>query len=313
MGSVLGLDTSNYTTSAAIFRGAEGRNCGKLLKVPHRGLGLRQSDALFQHIKHLPELLSELEADQWLRNICAVGASVRPRETDGSYMPCFLAGASQGSVVAHTLGVPFYEVSHQQGHLAAAAWSAGAMELLDGPFLAWHLSGGTTELLYVQPGEWNVTTKRIGGSTDLSAGQLIDRTGLCLGCDFPAGKAVDELSCGVQETVAPFPVKLKGLEFSLSGIENQIHAKLNSGGSKETVAAFVLETIANVVVRATASALKQYGTLPILFGGGVASNRLLRSRAEQLGALFAQPAYSCDNAMGVAILTRRALMWKGNP
>ena len=149
--AVLGLDTSNYTTSLAVFDGRDGVNVGRLLTVRPGELGLRQSEALFQHVRQLPELFRALEQKGALHQIEAVGASTRPRAVEGSYMPCFLAGASQGEGLASTMGIPFFEHSHQQGHLAAAAWSAGRMDLLDAPFLAWHLSGGTTELLYVEP------------------------------------------------------------------------------------------------------------------------------------------------------------------
>ena len=193
---VLGLDTSNYTTSAAVFDGEEGRNQGRLLEVRPGELGLRQSDALFQHVKHLPEVVEALLGEEGLGTVQAVGASTRPRAVEGSYMPCFLAGASQGQVLSQVLGVPFYAFSHQQGHLAAAAWSAGRLDLLDRPFLAWHLSGGTTELLRVEPEEDGVAVRAeiLGGTSDISAGQLIDRTGVLLGLPFPAGKEVEKLS-----------------------------------------------------------------------------------------------------------------------
>ena len=213
--TVLGLDTSNYTTSAAVFGGGTAENRGKLLTVPEGALGLRQSDALFQHVKRLPELLEKLLGEG--KDIQAVGASTRPRAVEGSYMPCFRAGESLGQSLAAVLEVPFFAVSHQQGHLAAAAWSAGRMELLDAPFLAWHLSGGTTELLHVEPEGANVRARRIGGTTDISAGQLIDRTGVLLGLTFPAGRALDELS-RPSEASKGFPVKVSNMEFSLSGV-----------------------------------------------------------------------------------------------
>ena len=163
----LGLDTSNYTTSAAVFDGTGGTNAGRLLEVAEGSLGLRQSDALFQHVKRLPALFAALREQGELHDIAAVAASTRPRAVEGSYMPCFLAGEGQGRALADTLGVPFYAVSHQQGHLAAAAWSAGRMELLDRPFLAWHLSGGTTELLHVVPDGANVRAEKLGGTSDI--------------------------------------------------------------------------------------------------------------------------------------------------
>ena len=306
--AVLGLDTSNYTTSLAVYDGREGIHVGRLLTVRPGELGLRQSDALFQHVQRLPQLFGQLRErglDQY--QIVAVGASTRPRAVEGSYMPCFLAGASQGEGLAHVLGVPFFAHSHQQGHLAAAAWSAGRMDLLDRPFLAWHLSGGTTELLLVEPEGTSVRAEILGGSKDISAGQLIDRAGVLLGLDFPAGKALSALA-GEAEGVAPFPVKLDGLSFSLSGMENQVQRRLAEGETPARVAAFALETVCHVVLRATQVAREAHPGLPVLCSGGVASNSRLRellTRACQ--AVFAQPQYATDNAMGTAVLTWRAL------
>ena len=298
----LGIDTSNYTTSAAVFDGSGGYNAGRLLEVRPGELGLRQSDALFQHIKHLPGRFAELQAEGWLTGLSAVGASTRPRAVEGSYMPCFLAGEGQGRTLADALGVPFYAVSHQQGHIAAAAWSAGRLELLDRPMLAWHLSGGTTELLYVEPDGVNVRAQCVGGTSDISAGQLIDRTGVLLGLPFPAGKALDALA-SKSGPVRGFPVKLNGLTFSLSGMENKGKALAEQGRPPAEIARFTLETVASAVRRATDAARKRWPGLPVLCSGGVASNRLLRTVMSD--AAFAGPQYSTDNAMGAAILAWR--------
>jgi len=304
----LGLDTSNYTTSVAVFDGREGVNCGKLLEVRPGELGLRQSDALFQHVRNLPELFNCLNGRCQLDQVQAVGASTQPREVEGSYMPCFLAGTSQARVLADCFGVPFYAHSHQQGHLAAAAWSAGRMDLLDKPFLAWHLSGGTTELLLAEPAGSSVTARQIGGTSDISAGQLIDRTGVRLGLQFPAGKALDALY-DPEEKSKGFRVKLDGFRFSLSGMENKMQAMAQAGEKEGKIAAFVLDTITQTVVRVTAMAQEQWPGLPVLCSGGVASNRQLRGELErQCGAIFAQPQYATDNAVGTAILTWRR--WK---
>ena len=302
---VLGLDTSNYTTSVALFDGETGVNLGRLLEVRPGELGLRQSDALFQHVKRLPGLLEELMREE--QDIQAVGVSTRPRAVEGSYMPCFLAGESQGRGIAAVLGVPFYAHSHQQGHLAAAAWSAGRLDLLNAPFLAWHLSGGTTELLLVRPEGTSVTAEIIGGTSDLSAGQLIDRTGVLLGLQFPAGKALDGLYTQADVCYAP-KVKLKDLTFSLSGMENQVKALAEKGEKPANIARFAIDAISSVVWRATQEAQRRYPGLPVLCSGGVASNSQLRAGLTELcGAIFAEPQYSTDNAMGTAILTWRAL------
>ena len=303
--SVLGLDTSNYTTSVALFDGETGANLGRLLEGRPGELGLRQSDALFQHVKQLPGLLEELMREE--PDIQAVGVSTRPRAVEGSYMPCFLAGESQGRGIAAALSVPFYAYSHQQGHLAAAAWSAGRLDLLNAPFLAWHLSGGTTELLLVKPEGTSVTAEIIGGTSDLSAGQLIDRTGVLLGLQFPAGKALDGLYAQADACYEP-RVKLKDLTFSLSGMENQVKALAEKGEKPANIARFAIDAVSSVVWRATQETQRRYPGLPVLCSGGVASNSQLRAGLTELcGAIFAEPRYSTDNAMGTAILTWRAL------
>ena len=185
---VLGLDTSNYTTSVALFDGERGVNLGCLLEVRPGELGLRQSDALFQHVKRLPQLLEQLE----IGDIRAVGASTRPRAVEGSYMPCFLAGELAASAAAGVLGAPKYAFSHQAGHVAAALHSAGLDTFWQRAFIAFHVSGGTTEALLVEPdARCGFAIRRLAGSLDLKAGQAVDRVGAMLSLPFPAGPSLE--------------------------------------------------------------------------------------------------------------------------
>ena len=304
--SVIGFDTSNYTTSIAYFDGVQGVNESRLLPVKAGELGLRQSDAVFAHIKSLPELSGRLFSHIQMEKITAVGVSTRPRAVDGSYMPCFMVGYSHAKLLSDTLGVPLMEVSHQQGHVAASLWSASRMDLMDRPHLAWHLSGGTTELLLVEPDEKNVKCSRIGGTSDISAGQLVDRTGQLLGLPFPAGKHLDALSADAQEAEL-FLVKCPGMEFSLSGVQNKVQQFHDKQGNAAETAGYALRCVAYAVNKATENALKEYPGLPVVFSGGVASNSMLRRVLEPLKPVFAEPKYSTDNAMGVAVLAHRAL------
>ena len=302
--SVIGIDTSNYTTSIAYFDGETGENCSRLLPVKPGELGLRQSDAVFAHTKSLPELSGRLFSNSEVGKITAVGVSTRPRAVEGSYMPCFMVGYSHAKLLSDALGVPLIEVSHQQGHVAASLWSAGHLELMDEPHLAWHLSGGTTELLLVEPDGLNVKCTKIGGTTDISAGQLIDRTGVMLDLPFPAGKHVDALSkeATMKET---FKVKCPGMEFSLSGVQNKVQQFHQKNGVPAETAAFALRCVAGAVFQATKNALKEYPGLKVVFSGGVASNSMLREVIAPLNPIFCAPQYSTDNAMGVAVLTHR--------
>lgn len=301
---VIGIDTSNYTTSIAYFDGITGENCSRLLPVKQGELGLRQSEAVFAHTKSLPELSGRLFSNLGRTLIEAIGVSTRPRAVEGSYMPCFMVGYSHAKLLADTLNVPLVEVSHQQGHVAASLWSADRMDLMDVPHLAWHLSGGTTELLLVEPEGMNVRCTKIGGSSDISAGQLIDRTGQLLSLPFPSGKHVDALS---KEAVLleTFKVKCPGMEFSLSGVQNKVQQYHARVGEPAETAAYALRCVSQAVFQATHNALKEYPGLEVVFSGGVASNSMLRTIMSPLNCVFSPPQYSTDNAMGVAVLAHR--------
>ena len=301
---VIGIDTSNYTTSIAYFDGVSGENCSRLLPVKQGELGLRQSAAVFAHIKSLPELSGRLFSNVRADAITAVGVSTRPRAVEGSYMPCFMVGYSHAKLLSDSLGVPLIEVSHQQGHVAASLWSAGCMELMDQPHLAWHLSGGTTELLLVEPDGKNVCCTKIGGTTDISAGQLIDRTGQLLELPFPSGKHLDALS---KEAVMKdtFRVKCAEMQFSLSGVQNKVQQFHATHNAPAETAAYALRCVAKAVYLASEQALKAYPGLRIVFSGGVASNSMLRQVLAPLDPIFSPPQFATDNAMGVAVLTHR--------
>ena len=304
--SVIGFDTSNYTTSIAVFDGVGGINHSELLPVKQGQLGLRQSDAVFHHTKSLPELSGRLFSNLNAESISAVGVSIRPRAVEGSYMPCFMVGYSHAKILADMLHVPLITCSHQQGHVAASLWSAGRLDLMDKPHLAWHLSGGTTELLLVEPEGPSVRCTKIGGTSDISAGQLIDRTGQLLALPFPAGKHLDQLSRQAQGREV-FRVKCPEMTFSLSGVQNKVQQFYEKNEGPAETAAFALRCVIHAVYQATVNAKKFYPGLPVVFSGGVAYNSLLREYVKPLEPVFSAPEFSTDNAMGVAVLAWRQM------
>lgn len=310
MAIYLGFDTSNYKTSAALFDSQTGKAWGesRFLQVPEGSLGLRQSEALFQHVRSLGQITESLFEKTGRLPLAAVGYSARPRNQEGSYMPCFLAGEVAARTAAAAGGMPAFAFSHQQGHIASALWSANCLDWMKRPFLSWHLSGGTTELLRVEsrPGEL-LEVRVIGGTQDASAGQIIDRAGVAMGLPFPCGAHLDKLAGEEKPAEKPFAAKMQGLFFSLSGLENKFKALLDKGCPKEQVAAFVTQSIAETVYRVTKKAQKEEG-LPVLFSGGVSASSQLQRRFEGKDQVaFAQNGWGGDNALGAALL---AAMWK---
>ena len=300
----LGIDTSNYTTSVALYDDATGEvtQQRRLLKVKPGELGLRQSDAVFQHTMALPELMRSLFEESGQRPDC-IAVSTAPRGEAGSYMPCFMVGKGTADSLGAAYRLPVRYFSHQAGHIAAALYSAGCLDWLKKEFLAFHVSGGTTEAVRVSPdAQTLLRTELVARSLDLKAGQAIDRVGVMLGLAFPAGPALDELSrqSDKQYKIKPF---LRDGDCSLSGLQNRCEQMMQAGEAHCDIARYCMEYICAALRGMTRQLTETYPGLPLLYSGGVMSNSLIRERfTKEFGAVFAAPGFSSDNAAGVAVL-----------
>lgn len=317
----LGFDTSCYTTSAAAVNehGEVIAASRMLLPVAQGQRGLRQSEAVFAHVRQMPLVMDDLR--EQIKNqdveVAAVCASASPRDEKDSYMPVFTVGLGHARVIAKVLGVPLYETSHQQGHIAAGLVGNQHPEET---FVALHLSGGTTELLECRDG----TLTLIGGCADLHAGQMVDRVGVAMGLPFPAGPALEKLAMSYQGTVEsllPVSVEKDGLTCHLSGVETRAQQWIREGNmSHEQIAAEVFDVLARTVARLLSGACEKTGAKQALVVGGVASSTLLREKLAKrllkqrrnIKVLFGQPQYSADNAVGVAAIGMERYMKSGS-
>ncbi|NLM25677.1 MAG: O-sialoglycoprotein endopeptidase [Firmicutes bacterium] len=301
----LGIDTSNYTTSLAVvdtYANLVNRT-QQLLTVKAGQRGLRQSEALFYHVKNLPELFGQLSrlVPNLKERIAAVAATIQPRPTEDSYMPVFLPGDGLGRTIASLLQVPFYALSHQENHIWAGLASA------KGPiaqrFLAVHLSGGTSEILKVQVTEsYGFTTTILGQTQDLHAGQFVDRLGVALGIQFPAGAAMEKLAqASTKDLVIPSYHK-DGI-ISFAGPETAARRLLGQEEAADICKA-VFMTIARTITKLIDWAMTKTGLDQVLVVGGVAANQIIRQhlqkRLPKADLFFAAPNYSTDNAIGAA-------------
>jgi len=300
---ILGIDTSNYTTSAAVLDTVTMTviQSKKLLPVKSGEKGIRQSDAVFHHTKQLPEMISAVCKDI---TISGIGVSVRPRLVEGSYMPCFLVGESAADMIGSVSGIVPDKTSHQIGHILAALYSSQNLDLLrsEAPFLAFHVSGGTTDMLVCTPDKSSLlNVKEVGHSLDLKAGQAVDRAGVMLGLDFPCGAELEKLALKSTKDFRIRPV-IKGMDCSLSGIENKCRSMLENGEPKENIARFCLLSVYEAVKAMTKAAFDYFGKMPVVYAGGVMSDRFIAEKLkEDYDGSFAEPAFSCDNAVGVAV------------
>lgn len=291
----LGIDTSNYTTSVSLVdeNGCVCENRKILLDVAEGERGLRQSDAVFSHVKNFPRIVEALGN----REIIAVGYSFAPRDVRDSYMPCFLVGKAVASVFAELNGIPIYKFSHQRGHVRAALYSAKREDLLGKNFIAFHISGGTTDILHIE----NDLIKQIGGTLDLNAGQAIDRSGVLMGLKFPCGPELEKMA--TESKIKP-KISVKGLNCNLSGLENKVKEQIADGIPFQEISAYVLDFIKLTVDKLSENVRSMFPGIEIVFSGGVTSNKRI---AEYIGAKynasFAEPVFSADNAAGTALLT----------
>ena len=306
---LMGIDTSNYTTSVALIYedGELIANLKRPLPVKAGEHGLRQSDAVFAHIKNIPDIMQDVRGFLGENSPVAVAVSSRPRNVDGSYMPCFLSGVSVAESIAASLGVPLYKFSHQCGHIMAAIYSSEASHLLDKTFAAFHVSGGTTEMLRVSFSGESFSAELVGGTADLNAGQIIDRIGTYMGLPFPSGKYVEELAFKNAKKIPQKKPKISDMKINLSGLENMAVKLYEESGDKALTSAFVLDYIEKSLELLAESYIEKYGETDFLFAGGVMSNSIIREKLKsKFNAYFAEPAFSADNAVGIAELARRS-------
>ncbi len=302
MSLYLGLDTSNYTTSAALYDGSTGNivQAKKLLPVKSGEKGLRQSDAVFHHTVQLPQILAQLDVPR--NSLAGIGVSTRPRNAEGSYMPCFLCGEGTAQMLGQVMHVPVYRTSHQVGHILAALYSADKVSWIHSPFIAFHVSGGTTDCVLCEPNEEiMLKVTPVCSSLDLKAGQLVDRVGLMLGLQFPCGVELERLAMESRNEFRYKPT-MKNLDCCLSGLENQCENALKNGEPPCDVAKRCLSAISDVLMEMTNRVISQIGEHPVIYAGGVMSDVLIQNRLRAIpNTAFAQPAFSCDNAAGTAI------------
>ncbi len=306
----LGIDTSCYTTSVALVDKQEKLVWNKkiLLPVPVGTKGFSQSEALFYHLKKLPELLEEVGQLFSYSQVKAVCASTKPRPLDESYMPVFIVSEKFGKIIAATLGIPFIPCSHQENHLRAGLWSAN---LTTEKFLSIHLSGGTTELLKVAWNGRSFNIELLGGTLDIHAGQFIDRIGVELGLPFPSGPYLQKLAEKSQMSFG-IPSYVKNYSISFSGPEAAALRLIKSGKQPADIARSVENCIAKTTEKLILNAIDKEGIKEILFVGGVASNLYIRQRLRKRlehkavgGKLFfAAGEYSTDNAIGTALIAK---------
>ena len=302
----LGIDTSNYTTSIGVIDQNNNvvLDLRRTLEVKENNRGLRQQEAVFQHLNNLPILIDILSNEIDLKNIEAISVSTRPRNQSDSYMPVFVVGKNQAYIISKLLNTKYIEFSHQEGHIAA-----GLLNNIEpiNKFLSLHISGGTTELLLVENSLDNLNISIIGGSLDISLGQLIDRIGVSLGLGFPCGRELDTISQNGSVLNLDIPISIKDKSWSnLSGLENYFIKLIYSNKYRtEDIIVTLFHTISRIIEVLILNTVDNNPIENVLITGGVAANLYIRNYLSsnlKLNLIFPKIELSTDNGIGVAYL-----------
>ena len=303
----LGIDTSSYTTSVAVVdqAGSLLADVRRVLKVKKGEKGLRQQEALFQHLENLSALIESLDVD--FRSIEAIAVSSRPRHDEGSYMPVFLAGLNCGKTISKALGIPLRRFSHQDGHAACGLMDNTGLK----KFLCLHISGGTTELIEADNQDENLVTHIVGGTLDISIGQLVDRIGIRMGYRFPCGAEMDKDSRTGNKLPIDISIKIKDGWMNLSGLENKF-AKLTEDKNitNPDICCTLFHVISEIIEEIIVERIKIQEYEKVVIVGGVAENTIVRehliSKVLDDKVVFTRPGLSSDNAVEIGRASCRA-------
>ena len=299
----IGIDTSNYTTSCAIcsLEGEILENYKILLPVKNGENGLRQSDAVFAHVKNFQNIANLIKEKHANYDIVSIGYSAYPRDIEGSYMPCFLVGQSICEMLSSLYNLPVFKFSHQLGHIKAAIYSS---KFNCNDFIAFHVSGGTTEIVRVMNNDNEYKINIIGGALDLHAGQAVDRIGVKMGLSFPCGKEIEKYALENKKKIPKPKISVNEYYCNLSGLENLATKIYKETNDKYLTSAYVLEFIGLTLEKLVIN-IRSELKYPIIFAGGVMSNQIIKSKLSKFeNVYFAEPQFSSDNAAGIALLTR---------
>lgn len=279
---VLGIETSCDETAASVVR--DGREIlsnvvASQIESHKRFGGVVPEVASRHHVEQITVIIKAAleEAGVTLDDLDAIAVTQGP-----GLVGALLIGVNAAKALAFAHQIPLIAVHHIAGHIYANR----LVKELRFPLLALVVSGGHTELIYMENhGSFHV----IGETRDDAAGEAYDKVARTLGLPYPGGPHIDRLAASGEATLQ-FPrawLEEGSYDFSFSGLKsavvNTIHNARQREESlpREQVAASFQESVVDVLVTKTVRVAKQYDVRQVLVAGGVAANQGLRIRLEQ--------------------------------
>lgn len=311
---VLGIETSCDETGIAIYERQKGLVAHSLysqIELHNQYGGVVPELASRDHILKILPLLKETlaSAHLTLSAIDGIAYCAGP-----GLAGALLVGAAFGRSLGWALGVPTLGVHHMEAHLLAPMLEEPIPKF---PFIALLVSGGHTLLAQVNDiGDYTL----LGVSLDDAAGEAFDKTAQLLGLNYPGGPAIAALAEKGRPQQYRFPrpmMNRPGCDFSFSGLKTFVSNTLkNSDQSEQTKADIAYEfqaALVDTLVNKATRALKQTHLHRLVVAGGVAANRHLRSKLNNMAIkqgitlYYPRPRFCTDNGAMIAYLGYRRL------
>lgn len=299
---ILGIETSCDETAASVVED------GKIIKS---NVVYSQMEIHKEYGGVVPEIASRkhLEVIQTVVDKALADAKVEPESLDGiavtqgpGLVGPLLVGLSFAKAFSYALGKPLYAINHLDGHICA---NFLAFNDLEPPFLALIVSGGHSHFYDVEEvGQYRL----LGGTRDDALGEAFDKVARLLDLPYPGGPNLETLALK-GKNIYHFPMSMLedgSLDFSFSGVKSAIRnfmikEKITAEDYPHIAASFQ-ENVLQVVTEKIRRAIRQTGRDKLIVAGGVASNKALRSRLDDLGIeVYYPPIQLCtDNAAMIA-------------
>jgi N6-L-threonylcarbamoyladenine synthase len=304
---ILAIESSCDDTSVAIVENGtiiHSNVVSSQIETHQRFGGVVPEVASRKHVESITWILEEAvqEAQIALHDLSAIAVTQGP-----GLVGSLLVGVVAGKALACALELPLIGVHHIAGHIYANQ----LVHQLEYPLIALVVSGGHTELVYMEsPGSFKI----IGRTRDDAAGEAYDKVARAMHLPYPGGPYIDRLAQEADhEIVMPRAwMEPDSYDFSFSGLKSAVLNIVNQskmrGEAVQTaqIAKGFQASVIDVLVEKASRAVREYGAKQLLLAGGVAANQGLRSslkeRCDKLQIpLLVPPLKLCtDNAAMIA-------------
>lgn len=278
---ILGIESSCDETACAIIKNGEliANVISTQIEMHKKYGGVMPEIASRLHLENIGVVIKEAmeKANVQFEDLSAIAVTRGP-----GLIGALHVGLQAAKTLSLIYNIPLIPVHHLAGHICANEF----VKPLKFPLLAVVVSGGNTELVYM---EKHMDFKIIGETKDDAIGESFDKVARVMGLPYPGGVEIDRLAKEGEHTYhLPIPMHDGSLNVSYSGLKTAvINLKHNLEQKGETVdiknmAKSFQDVAVGLIIDRVQKATKQYKVEQVVLAGGVSANSYLRSEIQRI-------------------------------